>query len=97
MAARRPAGPFAATCPTRELLDPLADKWSVLLLIALADGPVRFNALKRQVEGIMQKTLGRRCAASNGTASSSAAPSRRSPSRWIDSTRDPKHARREMS
>lgn len=51
-------GPFSATCPTRELLDQLADKWSVLLLIALARGPVRFNALKREVEGISQKVLG---------------------------------------
>ncbi|RKH03993.1 transcriptional regulator [Corallococcus sp. CA047B] len=58
MAARRPGGPFVATCPTRELLDQLADKWSVLLLLALADGPVRFNALKRKVEGITQKMLG---------------------------------------
>ncbi|RKH07881.1 winged helix-turn-helix transcriptional regulator [Corallococcus carmarthensis] len=58
MAARKPGGPFVATCPTRELLDQLADKWSVLLLLALSDGPVRFNALKRKVEGITQKMLG---------------------------------------
>jgi DNA-binding HxlR family transcriptional regulator len=58
MATRKPGGPFVATCPTRELLDQLADKWSVLLLLALSDGPVRFNALKRKVEGITQKMLG---------------------------------------
>ncbi|MHA7630517.1 winged helix-turn-helix transcriptional regulator [Corallococcus sp. M7] len=58
MATRKPGGPFVATCPTRELLDQLADKWAVLLLIALSDGPVRFNALKRKVEGITQKMLG---------------------------------------
>ncbi|NNC16658.1 helix-turn-helix transcriptional regulator [Corallococcus exiguus] len=58
MAKRKPGGPFVATCPTRELLDQLADKWSVLLLLALSDGPVRFNALKRKVEGITQKMLG---------------------------------------
>jgi DNA-binding HxlR family transcriptional regulator len=50
-------GPFSATCPTRELLDQLADKWSLLALIAVADGPVRFNALKRTIEGISQKVL----------------------------------------
>ena len=58
MATRKPGGPFVATCPTRELLEQLADKWSVLLLLALSDGPVRFNALKRKVEGITQKMLG---------------------------------------
>jgi DNA-binding HxlR family transcriptional regulator len=50
-------GPFSATCPTRELLDQLADKWSMLALIAISKEPVRFNALKRIVEGISQKVL----------------------------------------
>ena len=52
-----PRGPFAASCPTRELLDQIADKWSVLVLIAVAERPIRFNALKRTVEGISQKVL----------------------------------------
>jgi DNA-binding HxlR family transcriptional regulator len=51
-------GPFSATCPTRELLDQLSDKWAVLVLLALTEGPVRFNALKRQIQGITQKMLG---------------------------------------
>lgn len=50
-------GPFSATCPTRDLLDQLADKWSMLVLMAVADEAVRFNALKRAVEGISQKVL----------------------------------------
>jgi len=50
-------GPFSATCPTRELLDQLADKWSMLVMMAVADEPIRFNALKRAVEGISQKVL----------------------------------------
>lgn len=50
-------GPFAATCPTRHLLDQLADKWSMLALIAVADAPKRFNALRREIEGISQKVL----------------------------------------
>lgn len=50
-------GPFSATCPTRELLDQLADKWSLLALMAVADEPVRFNALKKAIEGISQKVL----------------------------------------
>jgi len=54
----RLAGPFSASCPTRLLLDQLADKWSVLTLLAVADQPVRFNVLKREIEGVTQKMLG---------------------------------------
>lgn len=50
-------GPFVATCPTRVLLDQIADKWSVLVLIAVSDGPIRFSVLKRRIEGISQKVL----------------------------------------
>ncbi len=52
-----PRGPFASTCPTRELLDQLADKWSMLALVALTRHPLRFNALKRELEGVSQKVL----------------------------------------
>ncbi len=55
--AKMPPGPFCANCPTREILDQIADKWSVLILLAVWDAPVRFNALKRIVEGISQKVL----------------------------------------
>lgn len=48
---------FAAQCPTRQLLDRIADKWSVLILTTLGDGEMRFNALKRRVSGISQKML----------------------------------------
>ena len=47
---------FEPLCPTRELLDRIADKWTVLLLGMLARGPARFNALKRQI-GVSQKML----------------------------------------
>ncbi|MBM6593415.1 winged helix-turn-helix transcriptional regulator [Microvirga pudoricolor] len=49
--------PYAATCPTRQLLDRIADKWTVLLLSLLNDGPIRFNQLRRLIEGISQKML----------------------------------------
>jgi len=52
-----PKGPFSATCPTRELLDQLADKWAVLTLVAVEAEPIRFNALKRELEGVSQKVL----------------------------------------
>ena len=48
---------YAADCPTRLLLDRIADQWTVLLLTTLADGPMRFNALKRRIEGVSQKML----------------------------------------
>jgi DNA-binding HxlR family transcriptional regulator len=47
----------AADCPSRLLLDEIADKWSVLILAALDEGPLRFNAIKRRLEGITQKAL----------------------------------------
>lgn len=49
---------FNAACPTRIVLDQIADKWTVLVLGALESGPVRFNALKRRLQGISQKMLG---------------------------------------
>lgn len=55
---RKVRGPFSQTCPTRELLDQLADKWSMLILIAVTEQPQRFNVLKREIEGITQKMLG---------------------------------------
>lgn len=44
-------------CPTRMVLDRVGDKWAVLILILLAEGPVRFNALRRQIRGVSQKML----------------------------------------
>lgn len=48
---------YTADCPTRMVLDRIADKWAVLVLGLLMDGPVRFNSLRRVVEGISQKML----------------------------------------
>lgn len=48
---------FSSQCPTRDLLDRVADKWTVLLLTMLERGPARFNALKREVDGVSQKML----------------------------------------
>ena len=48
---------YAHSCPTRMVLDRIADKWAVLVLGLLGDGPVRFNRLRRQIEGISQKML----------------------------------------
>ena len=48
---------YAHACPTRMVLDRIADKWAVLVLGLLGDGPLRFNQLRRQIEGISQKML----------------------------------------
>ncbi|WP_439598139.1 winged helix-turn-helix transcriptional regulator [Falsiroseomonas sp.] len=48
---------YASDCPTRVVLDRIADKWAVLLLGLLAEGPLRFNALRRRVQGLSQKVL----------------------------------------
>ena len=49
--------PFNAQCPTRRVLDRIGDSWAVLILIALGDGTLRFNALRRRIENISQKML----------------------------------------
>jgi DNA-binding HxlR family transcriptional regulator len=52
-----PADPYAACCPTRLLLDRIGDKWMVLTLSLIRDKPRRFNALRRDIEGVTQKML----------------------------------------
>lgn len=48
---------YSANCPTRLVLDRLADKWAMLVLRLLADGTLRFNQLRREIDGISQKVL----------------------------------------
>jgi DNA-binding HxlR family transcriptional regulator len=36
-------------CPTRLVLGRLADKWALLILDRLNEGPVRFNHLRRDI------------------------------------------------
>jgi DNA-binding HxlR family transcriptional regulator len=48
-----------ATCPVRDVIDRVGDKWSVLLISQLADGPRRFSALLRGTEGLSQRMLTR--------------------------------------
>lgn len=44
-------------CPTRLVLDRLADKWALLILDRLCSAPARFNHLRRDIKGISQKVL----------------------------------------
>ncbi|WP_444957335.1 winged helix-turn-helix transcriptional regulator [Microbulbifer sp. ZKSA002] len=44
-------------CPVRNVVAQIGDKWSILILFALVDGPDRFNSLKSRIEGISQRML----------------------------------------
>lgn len=44
-------------CPIRNVVAQIGDKWSVLILFALVEGPDRFNSLKSRVIGISQRML----------------------------------------
>jgi len=49
---------LAESCePVRAILSRVGDKWSVLIVIALRDGPKRFNELKRAANTISQRML----------------------------------------
>lgn len=48
---------FARACPSRALLETVTGKWSVLVLVALAEGPHRFGELRRRVDGVSEKML----------------------------------------
>ncbi|MEU1752661.1 helix-turn-helix domain-containing protein [Micromonospora matsumotoense] len=49
---------FDATCPTRLLLDRVGSKWTVMIVLLLADDQeLRFGALRRRMPGVSQKML----------------------------------------
>lgn len=47
------------TCEIRDLLDRLADKWSLLVVELLGGGTLRFSELRREIDGISQRMLTR--------------------------------------
>jgi DNA-binding HxlR family transcriptional regulator len=53
----KPGDPYKSDCPTRMALDRIADKWTVLLLVLLEEEAMRFNQLRRAIEGLSQKML----------------------------------------
>jgi len=48
---------YNKNCPTRMVLDRIADKWTVLAIGALATETKRFGQLKRELDGVSQKML----------------------------------------
>ncbi|MEU0069851.1 helix-turn-helix domain-containing protein [Streptomyces sp. NPDC006332] len=41
----------------RQVLDRVGDKWSMLIVAVLQDGPLRYTDLQRQIPGISQRML----------------------------------------
>jgi DNA-binding HxlR family transcriptional regulator len=48
---------FDPDCPTRLVLDRVGDKWTVLVIDALSDGPLRFTQLRDRIGGVAPKVL----------------------------------------
>lgn len=48
---------LAAACPTREVINRIGDRWSLLVMCALGSGTLRFQQLRRAVDGVSQKML----------------------------------------
>jgi DNA-binding HxlR family transcriptional regulator len=54
---RPEADVFARACASRGILEHVTGRWGSLALAALADGELRFNALRRKVDGVSEKML----------------------------------------
>ncbi|MEU9795340.1 helix-turn-helix domain-containing protein [Streptomyces sparsogenes] len=48
---------FARSCPSRATLEHITGKWGGLTLGALKEGSLRFNELRRRVDGVSEKML----------------------------------------
>jgi DNA-binding HxlR family transcriptional regulator len=53
----RTAGFDADNCPVRNVLDRIGDKWTMLMLLALAAAPRRFGVLHRMMPDISKRML----------------------------------------
>jgi DNA-binding HxlR family transcriptional regulator len=48
---------FANACTSRTTLEHVTGRWGILAMAALRDGTLRFNALRRRVDGVSEKML----------------------------------------
>lgn len=48
---------FARNCPSRGTLEHVTGRWGGLTLCALHEGTLRFNELRRRVDGVSEKML----------------------------------------
>lgn len=49
--------PFQRDCGSRQVIDRIGDRWSVLVVLTLADGERRYGELAERIDGISQKML----------------------------------------
>lgn len=54
---RLEADVFARACASRPVLQAVTGRWGTLALAALAEGPYRFSALRRRVDGVSERML----------------------------------------
>ncbi|MCK1820577.1 helix-turn-helix transcriptional regulator [Streptomyces sp. XM83C] len=52
-----PYNVFAKCCPSRGTLEHVTGRWGALTLGALYEGSLRFNELRRRVDGVSEKML----------------------------------------
>ena len=52
-----PGDVYDERCPSRSVIDLLANKWTLMVIWSLADGPMRFGELRRRITGVTQKML----------------------------------------
>jgi DNA-binding HxlR family transcriptional regulator len=50
---------YAASCPTRQVLDRVADKWTTLITGVLSKGPHRYGQIARAADGVSPRVLSR--------------------------------------
>jgi DNA-binding HxlR family transcriptional regulator len=48
---------YSPSCPSRRVLELIADKWALLVVPALRAGPMRNSELLRRIGGVSQKML----------------------------------------
>jgi DNA-binding HxlR family transcriptional regulator len=48
---------FDPDCPTRVILDRIGDKWTVLVVLLLSNGPLRFTELRDGIGRVAPKVL----------------------------------------
>jgi len=53
----RPADDCSPGCTVPDVVDRVAGKWSVCILVAAAGGPIRFTELERAIGGISRRML----------------------------------------
>ena len=51
------ANPYNLNCPSRDVLQLIGGKWTILILCCLQQGPVRTGELMRSIGGVSQKML----------------------------------------